>query len=692
MQLTNLTSHRSDRVMIGLMVLGILFGSSRVNAEVETVSSLDNEAESDGIEEIEKIYVYAQKRLEPLKNVPISVALIPGNEVEIIGIDEVQQFSGYVANLSTASTGIRGGFSFISLRGMPNNINSIDPRTALYVDGIPYTDFTSINSTLFDVQQIEIIRGPQSTLYGLNTEAGLINILTERPSDETEVKLRAEIGNLDTFKGTARISGALIDNKLTGSIGVFSESITGAMTNVVTGTESEEQSINVRTQFVYTPVDWIEFAFTADYQEFDDILLQNSPVFRGRDELILGRPLNDFETAYDLDGSLKSEALRVGLTTTVYLNTMDFAAVTGYRDFDRDWRVDGSFDLGRTFVADLFMIPPTVPATITDDTLSKATNEEIYQEFRFQSNGSGKFDWIAGISFSDTEFTENVSLIGLGGFSPINRVQTGQNVGVFGKFTTYFIEDRLGITGGMRWAWAERGGEALSSPFGIGFETKKNDTILLPRIALDYKYSSDILLYASIARGWLPGGFNFVTDLSTAEFGPEKTWAYEVGTKATFDDGRLRINLAAFYTSIKDYQDLVQFNPFTASLSNAEEVRINGLELEVTYTPIKDLQLSISTGYADSEYESYLFDAINDVRYDGNKVPLVPEYDFAIIATYDFLENYFVRGEILGAGSFYFNAANDNGQDPRDPARSDSYQIANAQVGYQSIDGWRASL
>ena len=222
----------------------------------------------------------------------------------------------------------------------------------------------------------------------------------------------------------------------------------------------------------------------------------------------------------------------------------------------------------------------------------------------------------------------------------------------------------------------EVAGTSTKIPIGQALnDLEEDDSILLPRFALEYRFNPNLMAYASISKGYKPGGLNPTTDdTSVLRYGKETSWNYEVGLKSSWFDDRLTANLALFTTQLDDYQAILSsFDRLSSTIVNGD-ARINGLEFEVRANPIQGLDLIAGIGYLDAEFTNYV-NPFTGERFDGNSLTYAPEYTYNLAAQYRSRGGFFGRLELQGSGKIFFDDANTLKQNP--------FALVNARIGYE---------
>jgi iron complex outermembrane receptor protein len=252
---------------------------------------------------------------------------------------------------------------------------------------------------------------------------------------------------------------------------------------------------------------------------------------------------------------------------------------------------------------------------------------------------------------------------------------SGRNTAVFGQATYRLFDQRLGFTAGIRFEEAERSMDRNDDAI-FNYSDSKTENEWLPRFIVDYKFTKDLMTYASVSKGWRNGGLNpYAPTRDLIEYDKETAWNYELGFKSSFLENRLRLNAALFYMDVEGYQETIYSN-MTSYFGNAEAVTLKGFELELEARPWEGWLFIASFGYTDAVYDEYQMS--ETVSLNDNTVADTPEYEFSAVAQYTFPFGLYMRGEFFANGDNYLTPENDYKQD--------SYQLYNARIGYQGED------
>ncbi len=583
-------------------------------------------------DQLGEVIVTANRRLQDIQKTAASVSAIGVKQVEQLQVKQFNELNSIAPNFRSYDDGATGAFTLIASRG----ISTIDfvPTIGLYVDEVPYFTTTAFPLSLSDVEQIEILRGPQGTLYGRNALAGVIKVTSKRPTNELSGYATVGFGNLDSKEIGFGINTPVVKDKLFFRANANITDRDGFVRNLFNGKNLQNrQAMDANFRLKYYANDRLNMSLLYSLQRRESnayaFVLVSPPDLTFQDVL----ENNPYEVNFNED------VLRRALTQNVAFNLKyDFEAfslnsITSYQKTDQ-FSVDEfdytAFDIqsaGRTL--DL---------------------ENITQEVRLASLGDTKFQWTTGVFLYRTE-RENLDNLRVGTdiglvdtdlapFAPFNRFDTPkivqQGVAVFGQ-ASFAITDKLTITGGLRYDHEEVDadvGRTFTNPVfpdGSFSESAAFDAIS-PKVALSFQATEDVFLFANAARGFRPGGVNtFVTDPDNAPFDPENTWNYEGGIKTNLLENRLKLNLTAFFINYTDQQVFTLLNQetFDFGTDNIGESRSYGLELESQWAATKGLNFTLNLGYLNTEITDYITpnpDTLQEVDFSGNELAYSPEF------------------------------------------------------------------
>jgi iron complex outermembrane recepter protein len=640
---------------------GLIFGIVASKSETQPPEQAENET-------IE-LQVTAGKFVENVQDVPASITVITGQEVEDSGITSPRDIAKFTPNFSTLSNAGRTRANY-NIRGLGNtsSINtSGGSAVGLYVDGVPYSDWFSYESSLFDVERIEVLRGPQGTLYGRNTQGGVINIITTPPDNFWQGQGSVSYGSPGWRENQLSVRGPLEDNLFLSLSGYYSE-LDGFVNNTFLDRSADyrqNSSYRAQLRWVSPEKDW-DVRLTTNYEEYNDGSLITVP---------FNSP-NPNEIQTDFLGESVVYTNNQSLAISYKGENFDFTSITARRQWANN---PGSGD-GDSTILDI--------ATVSIDV--KTLNWS--QEFRLQSLADAKpWRWLIGAYLENKDTAINVTSnfgndAGTLGF-PVGLTQSTPSdfkdttYALFSQIT-YAATPQLNLTAGLRFenrnysinrrSITEISG--FSVPSASDINLADSDSILLPKFAMEYQFNPNLLVYGSVARGYKNGGFSTLPNTpEETQFDRETSWSYELGAKSSWLNNNLLANFSLFFTSVEDYQLIGFVPPNISTIVNANAVDIWGIELETRAKPAKGLDLIASFGYINAEFSD--FTDASGVNYRGNKIPKTPEYTYFLAAQYRSPGGFFSRAELQGIGRYFFEENNQLQQEP--------LVLVNARIGYE---------
>ncbi len=592
------------------------------------------------------IIVTAQKRAQNLQEVPISVSAFDNSAIREIGFTNSLSIGDQVPNLEIKTF---GGVPNIFIRGVGNNdfnASSIGP-ISLYRDDVVVASTGSQIFSLFDLDRIEVVRGPQGTLFGKNTTGGAIQFFSKLPGDSFEANGRFGYGRFDLFEGEGGVTMPLSDT-LSARVAAIVRRRDGEKKNLFTG----EDVINIdeaaaRAILRWRPDGATDVRLTIGGGRDRSDYLENKPVgtINGADLFSYRDPFPRDSTLLNFNGPSRnySDNVFVNFSASHDMGDVTLKWISGYDKSDVDNRVDvdgGPFRIdeivflshAKQFTQELQLaydagpLNAIVGAYYFHEKLRADSNADLLGELSFAqgalpllTRATRKNDAYA--LFGQATYAVAPALRGtLGGRSTIDTVRSTHKADLVPGFFDSDIPD---------------GAPVSLVPFARLRDTFKSFTW---RIAADYDLAPDILAYASIDRGFKAGGFNIGLITSVAErtrVDPEYLTSYEIGLKSTLFDRRLRLNISAFYYDYTDLQVLSVNRQAgstvpTLGLDNAADATIKGIELEATAIPTDWLDLGFNMGILDAQFRNYTSGAIDPATgqprdFSGNRLPGAPK-------------------------------------------------------------------
>jgi iron complex outermembrane receptor protein len=668
---------------------------------------------------LEEVVVSARKRNETLEDAPISVKAFTESEIRSAGISTPQDFVDLTPNVTLVQTQ-NAGNSFLNIRGVSQARNS-ELSAAVLIDGVLMSNPTQFNQQLFDIEQIEVLRGPQGALYGRNAIGGAITINTKQPGDEFEGRVEAGVDSGPGYKVRGTVSGPLSDDirfRLSGSY----MDTDGFINNTFLGEEADPvKDASARLRVIWDVTD----AFSADFRLSYSMLDTQALYFRiapEADDLLPVRVNNPGNNEREfISSSLKLEW--VGDAGT-------FTAITAYDDVNEVLSGDQFNFLPRaqsSFNSDPFgdFIKFLTGDPITDLSQNQYLEiESISQEVRFASPEEKRLRWIAGAYAIATDryiSTGNQIDRGFGVFdvekdfrpsvfvdptdpSPqLNILADGQDNfawAVFGQLA-YDVTDRIEASFSLRYDKDDRENTTLTpelyntSGLDLQFGDKRDESwdAWQPKFTLRYQPNDDMTLYADVSRGFRSGGFNQtgvgeaanqpgVSDL----FDEQISDTYEIGAKGNFWDGRASASVALYYTQF-DGAYFFFFDPGTSTqnLGNIDETDYLGIEIEANAAFTDNFSGYVGFGYTDSEIQSAA-----DPSWVGNQAPLVSEYTLNVGAAYR------QPTGLLGGAEFVaradFSRTGETWWEPANTTSRSPINLLDLRIGFEAMDNWTLTL
>ncbi len=625
----------------------------------------DNSSVDDS--DIEKIIIVGSKMNQAVKDAPLSVTVFDREMMDKAGMMTLRDIDDYAPNVSISQIGQVGG-SYISIRGIESNPFIVN-RTAVYVDGIPYRDPDMLR--LHNVNQVEILRGPQGTLYGSNANAGIIVISTQTPYQEVESSLGLSVNSFEhgqSYTVNGSLSGGLTED-LTAIVNVELEQGDSYVRNISSSIneEGEIENVAANSRFRFQPSDNTQIDFIAFYNKLDapglyeqefpaiDVDLYNKTYGATAND---GQLIGDFEFANEAQKNTTEEEWGVAIALQHDFDELALNLTASYRDEDE-------LSYGTDF--DLTAMPVSSGGTQRD-------NSYWNIEARLSKLEHSGIDWLIGTTLSKEKKSRQLySLIGSGGFDDYAKASLQhlepESWALFAQ-SILPITDNLNLTTGLRY---EHSKHKITQEEGIldmgalgqftfpGLSKEATSDAWIPKIALDYTFDNEIMLYTSASKGFLPGGYNLVA----ADKGPEianrygnyddeELWSYELGAKSEIFNGKAFISAALFYIDASSWQEYSVLTDSegriisTVLVSSDAAIESKGFEVELNAQATDKLNIIAGIGYIDANYSQYQFSANED--YSGNKVKMVPEYDISFSASYDLNDNWFARADNQALG------------------------------------------
>lgn len=687
------------------LAMSLAFAGSAFTSPLWAQSgSTEEESEQEEATRLDNLSVTARRVEETVQDVPVAVSAFSADDLRNLQAENLDSLQGAVPNLNIAQG--RGSASsvnvFIRGIGQPDALQTFDPGVGIYVDDVYISRIQGSLFSLFDIERLEVLRGPQGTLYGKNSTGGAVKIVTKNPSQLAEGAAEVTFGNEGRAEGKFYLAGPLGGGWSASLSGVVTR-LDGFVEDPVTGEDfNDDDSNSFRLKLRNDVNSQLSFTLSADYTH------QQNELSLGRPEstlisidladnsispLLLAPPAgSEFNyrsrTSFTNGEDQELDHWGVSLLADWDINSeWSFKSITAYRELETDFFIDidaSEFELGDVFVG--------------------LDQEQFSQEFQFHYDNGGGFRSVIGLYYltEDVPSTQAAfadDLLRLAG-TPIDFLRTIEDdleTDSYAAFvnTNWNFAPGWTLSAGIRYSYDDKEYERSTSTFStvlpalngtFAFADDDDWDAITPSFSLEYQINNDALVYASANRGYKSGGFNGRANSAAdvGAFDPEFVWTYEVGAKLTWLDGRLVTNWAAFHSDYKDFQARVAEDISSFPVINAASLDINGIELEASALLDTGTIISAQVGYLDAEYDEFF-----DFRFPGQDrsdqvVPFSPDWTLRLAAIHTF---YLPNGGGITVGadanwrdSLYLSVDN------QDSLTQDDYWVFNAYARYESPD------
>ncbi|RBQ28150.1 TonB-dependent receptor [Aliarcobacter vitoriensis] len=611
---------------------------------------------------LEEITVSANKMEENIQDVPQSISVISKEDIEQKGFKNIKDVINEIPNMHI------DGINQVSFRGLNiSNLTTNNP-VVIYLDGVPYYSMYDFNASIANVEQIEVLRGAQGTLYGKDAIGGVINIITKSPTNEWKGIIQTEYGNDNTFNAKLNTSGAIIDNKLFAGINGSFNHTDGWIENHYADIDKHANKSNDRKTsgfLLYKPTDNLSAKLTVadDYNKFYDstfqVPLSKSVNSISRDD---GKNAN-----YDVPSYQQMESKSQALNFTYELEKLKFESITTHKKNE----MNSQYDLDIN----------------TDDKSYSynSTDTETYtQEFRLSSKNQD-IKWLTGIYVDKQDRDTN-----MGADSDFFTMKspsstTDKTYAFFGQ-TMIPLGKSFELTLGGRYQKIKSDIDLISNTSMMGmnlpsfnYSDEKTWNSFLPKAALTYKINDNLSTYISFSKGYISGGFNTAAQFgSTNEnmFEPQKSTNYEVGAK--YIGNNFALNAAIFRMDIKDTQVFYYLPTNETITDNAKKSHSQGIEIDGTYFITDNWSISGAVGLIQAKYDEY---SDGRAKYDGQKIQNTPKYTANLGISYLADSGIYGRVDFNARGKTnFFDNANTK------MVETNGAFITNVKVGYKVGD------
>ena len=667
---------RFKQFLLHAGTLGIVLVCAGVNAQPEVSPDSTSPRE---------IVVTATKTgAVPLQDVPASISVVDAEQIHAEGIQNLEDIERQTPGLNLTRNGL---WTRLYLRGIGTNLDftGSDPSVTVHVDGVYEGRTSTVLDDFLDVKRVEILRGPQGTLYGRNSTGGTINIITRLPDAQPKSKVSVGVGNYSQYRVQASASGGLGSDRVIGGINLmqtehdpYIRNINGNGNKGLDDDNTSAASSNLQ----WLPNNDVKLILRADYSDS-----HHAPMaYKTTGLTVDGKaaplaaasstPSDPFTINNDLVNPFVAKRVQ-GISAELAWTLSpqwDLTSLSAYRKLDIGAREDTDGSNLNVLVTELY-----------------EQQHQASEELRVSYRGP-QLDWVSGVfllqEHHDSDTTININLTGSKNHYLASNITTASALFSQG---TYHLTPRLSAVLGLRYSREQKDFDNINTVrnaaniqvggFTVNDDGNWNDWS--PKLALDYTIDANTMIYASASRGFKSGGFNLTS--SDAEFGPEKVWTYETGAKLHWLARAVRSHVALFHSDYRDLQVSDFTQPGVLSISNAATATIDGLELENQWVISSAWMLALDYAWLDATYTRYLAPRGNSlVDVSGNRLNASPRHKVSTWVQYYLparIGDWSFRLEYNWRSRQYFTAFNE-------PVSSQgAYGLVNGQIALTAPDG-----
>ena len=686
--------------------------------------------------QLEEVIVTAQKREQGYVDVPVAVSVFSGETLDMAKVTEFQDLVQVSPSLTYNQSGDQRGVGIL-VRGIgtSNFQTAVEPTVSTVVDGVVMGRTAQFISDLADVERVEILRGPQGTLFGKNASAGLLHIITKRPSDEFTGSVRGSVTDDNGWAVNAMVSGPMTDN-MRGRLAAYKKDYDGFGENLYTGnTINGDESVGVRGKLDIDFSDTVNLYLIGDYSKQDrnccTFFLENVPSDRFRiwDYDQYGISLSNNEknnvTLDAQDGYSDTETWGLSGELNVEFDNFILTSITAYREFEltSDQGVDNMPYDGPTYGRLIF----------TRNAANPQEQQQFSQELRITTTSWDNLQLTGGLFYwdqtvdrrferevflctapssgdltlsPDPALTPCTSWLNPGGY--FDSTVDSKNWAVFGQ-AEWQLAERWNLNLGLRYTKDDLAVDfvrvSTPGPAVPGSASGSNDTTeskLSGKVALQYDINDSTMAYVSYAEGYKAPAFDLIFGSTAASIEepvpPETSEAWEAGIKSELFDNRLRLGLTLFHTKFSDLQGQAS-NPDAIGfiLTSAGSAITQGVELDITAKPTDNLLLNGGLSYTDAYYDSYTdaqcfptqteaqgcVGGVQDIS--GKQVPNAPKIKYSMQARYDIALD--MPFDAFISGTYRWQGTSPGDVNQWEPLEHGSYGVLDLVVGLEADDG-----
>ena len=698
--------YQFKKVPLGSIILEI--STVGYSTKTQKITTKSNQSQAFNIvltesnAQLEEVVVSAEKVEQNVQKLPMAVSVITAKQASDYRLWNVKDLSAIIPNMYTASPG--DDKNNTSIRGITSA--SYDQPVATYVDGVNQFRLDAYIPQLIDIERIEVLRGPQGTLYGRNSMGGVINIITKQPTNKTAGFAEVNVGSFGTQRYTTGVKTPLIKDHLFVGASVMVDARDGFYTNVFNNSKFDVHNSftgNYFVKYVASP----KFSATFNVKHYNR---QNAGTFTLAPYDIAKVDSLKFKVNYNAFAKVHDNTLNASAVLNYFGEKMNITSITAYQSNVTYYHSPIDADVQLPFELQGLDVNSIEVKNDNDQNKVSFWTQEL--RLNSSTNSDSRLAWtLGGFGFTQYNPTSQSLLIGKDGENfgqPANAKITNNTLSdnygysLFGQ-ATYAITPKLGLTAGLRYDY-ENQKLRVGSLFSIGGDTfptlgdtsaTTNFSAVSPKVSLNYQLSDQQIIYASYTRGYRAGGLSQIafdpSDAPLVAFKPEYSSNFELGWKGTYFDNRLRANVTLFTTQVTNAQtpNLVPELGFRVITSNAGNFSSTGIETEISANLFKGLQIDWNFGTTAATYSTLSLPQTDyssgepktvQTNFSGNRQILTPSFTSMLALQYSVALNkkiqYVARGEWRLLGKQYFDLPNKYSQD--------DYSTFNVRTGFST--------
>jgi iron complex outermembrane receptor protein len=642
-------------------------------------------------EALEEVIVTAQRREEDLQKTPLAVSVFGSESIRVNHIEGLQDVVMRIPNFYSDS--VSRTQSSMAMRGAGSLEDSpgSDQAVALFVDDVYIGENSGLDFDFFDIQRVEVLRGPQGTLFGRNAVGGAVSVITQDPPKVPDASVELSYGLYDTLGIRGVAGGPIAGDKLLGQMAFSVRNSGGYVDNLTTGNKQQKEDVkSLRTKFRYADDGPFDATLSVDYMRDESQGIARKLI--GDPVPGLDMPASKNKSRQNQDGGYDRKTGGATLHMNYDFGPATLTSITAYREGTHITHldIDGS------------------PLRVAEFDEQRNDIDQISQELRLGGE-TDKLVWVAGLYYLNLNVgrTEHVFIQGAPGSFVAELTEGGafpevlgqeirtKSYAAFGQ-ATYSFTPSIRLTGGLRYTSDNKSGHSYCIQPGLqcnevyDVAVSHSWSAFTPKATLDVDVTDDVLAYLTVARGFKSGGFpsNLPTAVEVGmPFDPEYATNYEGGIKARWLEDRLQANVAVYHVDYSDLQVRQINGPYTI-VGTAGKSSVNGVELEITARPAPGLDLFANYSYTRGRYDSLVLEGTD---YSGNTLILTPENAATVGASYTTETagggSLSLRTDVLYKSTSYLDVSNDPSLTAKYPG------IVNASMTYIFPNrNWEVSL